>query len=107
MAVPLSIDGSPPGSAVNRSCPNTGRKIEKALKIGAELFDSAFAGWKIRQRYQQENRPIQKTSYFLNVIRMLLFPRFGSRQRRFPIRYGMIRSWRIFFAIADVESDVR
>ena len=72
MAVPPSIVGSPPGSAVHRSCPNTRRKIEKALKIEAELVDSAFAGWKSLQRYQQENRSIQKTSYFRNVIRMLL-----------------------------------
>ena len=98
MAVPPSIDGSPPGSAVHRSCPNTGRKIEKALKIGAELVDSAFAGWKSRQRYQQENRPIQKTSYFRNVIRMLLFHRFGSRKEDFPFDMEF-RSWRIFFEI--------
>ena len=99
MAVPTSIYGSPPGSAVHRSCPNTGRKIEKALKIGIELVDSAFAGWKSRQRYQQESRPIQKTSYFRNVIRMLLFHIFGSGKEDFPFDMECLGHREFFFVI--------
>jgi len=98
VAVPPSIDGSPPGSAVHRSCPNTGLKIEKTLKIEVELVDSAFAGWKSQQRYQQENRPIQKTSYFRNISGCFFPTDSVPDKEDFPFDMEF-RSWRIFFVI--------